>query len=273
LIKIKDVSEENLDDVFRICSSNRVFASLDNPIVGKARDLKRRWLLDMLEKHGPCTKIAYLDGNPVAQVLFYPEDAVPYLHNPRKNVLNLKCIFNAFPETREKGTGAALMKALLDECHSGLDCLGVRPCRFVVTRPFPHEGDLPLANFYEKYGFKQGQGEMFLEIKDKYVPMEIPELKSLPEDRGRTILLYNPNCEWGYYLAVSARDLIHSKHPNHPVEVFDSWEDPYEYKKRGGGWMLIAAAILVNARIPENPFIFWVDRDAFLKNVENAMRQ
>jgi hypothetical protein len=165
------------------------------------------------------------------------------------------------------------MKAMIDECHTGLECLGGRPCRFVVTRPFPHEGDLPLADFYEKYGFRQGQQEMFLEINERYVPMDIPELSPLPEDRGRTILFYNINCEWGYYYANKARDLIQSRHPDHPVEVFNSWEEPDEYKKRGGGWMLIAAGILVNGKVPENPFIFWVDREAFLRNVEEAMRQ
>jgi len=273
LLNIENISEENLDDVFKICSWNRVFAPADDPILEKGREFKRQWLLDMLERYGPCTKIAYLDGKPVAQILFYPEETVPYLHNPRKGVINLKCIFNPFPEAQRKGVGAALMKSLVDEGHTGLDCLGGSPCRFVVTRTFPHEGDLPLADFYEKYGFKQGHQEMFLEIKEKYVPMKIPDLSPLPEDRGRTILLYNVNCEWGYYYAMMAGDLIHSKHPYHPVEIFNSWKEPEEYKKRGGGWMLIAAGILVNAQVPENPFIFWLDRDAFIRNVEEAMRK
>jgi GNAT superfamily N-acetyltransferase len=273
LLRVENISEENLEDVFKICSWNRAFAPTDDPVLEKAREFKRRWLLDMLEQYGPCTKIAYLDGKPVAQILFYPEETVPYLHHPRKDVINLKCILNPFPEAQRKGVGAALMKALVDEGYTGLDCLGGRPCRFVVTRPFPHEGDLPLADFYEKYGFKQGHQEMFLEIKEKYVPMDIPKLSPLPEDRGRTILLYNVNCEWGYYYATTARDLIQSKHPDHPVEVFNSWKEPEEYKKRGDGWMLIAVGILVNGKVPENPFIFWVDRKAFLRNVEEAMRQ
>ena len=143
----------------------------------------------------------------------------------------------------------------------------------MVTQPFPHEGDLPLADFYEKYGFKQGHQEMFLEIKGKYMPMKIPEFSPLPEDHGRTILTYNIDCEWGYYFATTVRDLIQSKHPYHPIEIFNSWKESEEYKKRGGGWMLIAAGILVNAQVPENPFIFWVDRKAFLRNVEEALRK
>ena len=273
MLNVENISEKNLDDVFKICSWDKVFAPTDDPILEKGREFRRRWILDMLEQHGPCTKIAYLDGKPVAQISFYPEETVPYLHHPRKDAIQLKCILNSFPEAWRKGVGAALMKILIEECHSGLDCLGGKPCQFVVTRTFPHQGDLPLADFYEKYGFKQGQEEMFLEIKDKYVPMKIPELNPLPEDRGRTILLYNEECEWGYYYAMTIRNLIHNKHPHHPIEIFNSWKEPDEYKKRGGGWMLIAAAILVNARVPENPFLFWYDREAFLRNVEEAMRQ
>ena len=271
MLRVEDISEDNLEDVFKICSWDRAFAPKDDPVLEKGRELKRQWILEMLERHGPCIKIAYLDGRPVAQILYYPEKTVPYLHHPRDDVIYLKCIFNPHPEAQRRSIGATLMKALIDECRTGMDSLGGRPCRFVVTRTFPHEGDLPLADFYEKYGFRQGQQEMFLEIGEKYAPMDVPELSPLPEDRGRTILLYNVNCEWGYYYANTARDLIQSRHPDHPVEVFNSWEEPEEYKKRGGGWMLIAAGILVNGKVPENPFIFWVDREAFLRNVEEVM--
>ena len=156
MLRVEDISEKNLDDVFMFCSRNRPWAPMDDP-GEKARDLKRQWLLEMLERYGPCTKIAYIDEKPVAQITFYPEEAIPFLHNPRKDVVNIKCIYNSHPEARRKGAGAALLKALVDEGHSGLECLGGRHCRFVVTRPFPHEGDLPLADFYDKYGFKQGR--------------------------------------------------------------------------------------------------------------------
>jgi hypothetical protein len=141
----------------------------------------------------------------------------------------------------------------------------------MVTQPFPHEGDLSLGDFYKKYGFKEGYREMYLEISGRYTPMKVPKFHPLPEDHGRTIITYNVNCEWGYYYAVTVRDLIQGKYPDHPIEIFSSWEKPEEYKKRGGGWINIAAGIIVNAQIPV-PFLFWKDREAFLRNVEEAIK-
>jgi hypothetical protein len=132
---------------------------------------------------------------------------------------------------------------------------------------------LPINDFYEKYGFKQGHQEMFLEINSKYVPMEIPEFRSLPEDRGKIILTYNPDCEWGYFYVMTTKKIFQDKYPDLPIEIFNSWEKPEEYKKRGGGWMLIAAGILVNAQVPKNPFDFWSDRKAFIQNVENILQK
>ncbi|MCX6653997.1 MAG: hypothetical protein NTY03_02620, partial [Candidatus Bathyarchaeota archaeon] len=162
-------------------------------------------------------------------------------------------------------------KNLLKECQLGLDCLEGRPSQLVVTQPFPHEGTLPLSSFYSKYGFKEGYQEMYLEANGRYVPMKVPEFHPLPEDHGRTIITYNVNCEWGYYYAITVRDLIQGKYPDHPIEIFDCWEKPEEYKKRGGGWINIAAGTIVNTRIP-TAFLFWKDREAFFKNVEMLLK-
>ena len=270
-MKIKDVSVENFDDILNVCSGYRSFTTIDDPNLHKGREMKRRWFLDMISRYGPCAKVGYLFEKPIAQVVFYPEEAIPYLHNPRKDVIYLKCIFNSTVYAQRRGVADALMKNLLEECRSGLECLGDRPGQLVVTRPFPHEGDLPLSEFYKKYDFKEGHKEMYIEINGKYAPMNIPEFRPLPEDRGRTIITYNIDCEWGYYYAVTVRDLIQDKHPDHPVEIFSSWENPEEYKKRGGGWINIAAGIIVNAQVPA-PFIFWKDQKAYVRNLEKLLK-
>ena len=76
-MRVEDISEENLEDIFKICSWNRSFAPRDDPILGKGIAIKKRLLLDMLERHGPCAKIVYMDGKPVAQILFIPRRRFP----------------------------------------------------------------------------------------------------------------------------------------------------------------------------------------------------
>ena len=264
---MENLSEENLEDVFKICSHDR----FDGLLHEKGMEVRKRWLMDMLEKHGPCAKIAYLDERPVAQIQFYPEETMPYIHDPRKDVVNLQCIYSPFPETQRKGAGATLMKALMDECHTGLDCLGGKPCSFVVTRPFPHEGDISFSEFYEKYGFRQGHQEMFLEIKGEYVPREIPEYRPLPEDRGKVIILYNPACEWGYFAAFKVKELLQDIDLNLPVEIFNIWERPEGYMKRPIQ-RVISARVIANAHLIKG-VSFWTDREAFRREVEEALRK
>ena len=270
MLSIVDISRENLEDVFKICSWNRAFAPMDDPVIKEARMIKKQWLLEMLDQHGPCTKIAYLDGKPVAQILFYPEETIPFYSDPRKDVVHLQFIFNSHPETQKKGVGDVLMKALVDECHVGLECLGMNTARFLVTKPFPHEGDLPLDEFYRKYGFKQGNQEMYLEVNGEYEPREILENRHLSEDRGRAVNFYNPPCEWGFFYAVRVKELLLETYPDLSVEIFNLWEAPQEYLKRSYRQQIAARTIINTQEI--NPFLFWMDKEAFLREADEALR-
>ena len=225
----------------------------------------------MFEQQGPCAKIAYLDGRPVAQIVFCPEEMIPYIRDPRKYVVNIVCTYSPFPEAQRKGVATALVKNLLEECDSGLSCLGGRPCRFVVTLSFPQEGKLSLTEFYKKNGFRQGHKEMFLEIKEEYVPREIPEYSPLLGDLDKTIILYNPACEWGYFYASKVEELIQEMDPDHPVEIYNIWERPEEYMKRSLHRVTAGRAI-VKAQVIGGG-IFWTDREAFRREVEEALRK
>jgi GNAT superfamily N-acetyltransferase len=267
-----NVSEENLEDVFKICArAFKIFAHnrFDCLLQEKGVEVRRRWLIDRLEQQGPCAKIAYVDGRPVAQISYCPEETMPYIRNPRKDVVNILCIYNSFPEAQRKGVATALVKDLVDECDSGLSCFRGRPCRFVVTLPFPREERLLLTEFYEKYGFRQGHKEMFLEIKGEYVPRDIPEYHPLPGDLDRTIILYNPACEWGYFYAFKVEELIQEMDPDHPVEIYNIWERPEEYVKRSHQRVTAGRAIVKGQVISGG--IFWTDREAFRREVEEAL--
>lgn len=271
-LKIVDVSKDNVEDALTICSGNRPIVSPQDPILAKGRALKKRWLQNMLRQYGSCAKIAYVNDHPVANIMFYPESSIPYLDNPRTDVIYLKCIFNVSRNPPRQGIGTELIQSFIEEAHTGLQCLSGRPCQFIVTRPFPHEGDLSLRDFYEKYGFKEGHHEMFREVTETYVPLDIPDYRPRPEDRGKVIITHNPECEWGYFFAITARALIRAKHPDLPIEVYNNWETPEVYKSNPH-LPLIAGSIIINAQIHKNPFMFWVDRSAWLRIVDEALQR
>jgi len=258
-LMVADLEEENLDDVFRVCSHNR----LDDPLQRRGIELKRRWLLEMLAERGPCTKIAYLDGRPMAQVLFYPEDAVPFLTDPRRGAVVLNCVYNPFPEVRGRGAGTALLRSLMEECRTGLRCLGGGPCRFIVANPFNTGEGLSLDEFYVANGFKQGQpGEMFLDISAQYKPRETSEYRALREDRGRAVMFFNPVCEWSYPFAIRVREFLEEIDSDLPVELIDEWRNPEESVRRANQQLVVNATPIRS---------FWTQREAFRREVERAL--
>jgi len=221
-LRVEDVGEANVDDVFRVCSHHR----LDDPVQRRGMRLKRRWLLEMLSEHGPMTKIAYLDDRPVAQMLFYPEEAVPFIADPRRDVVDIHCVYNPFPEARRRGAGSMLMRSLVEDGKRGIGCLGGRPCRFFVARPFNAGEGVSLSDFYEANGFKGSSDEMFLEISSTYQPRKKVEYRSLPEDRGMAIVFYNPLCEYSYPLATRVKEFLGEVDPDLRVVLVDEWRHP-----------------------------------------------
>jgi len=257
-VRVADLDEGNVDDVFKVCSHNK----LNDPLQRQGIALKRRWLLRMLADHGPFTKIAYLNGEPVAQILFYPEAAVPFIANPRERVVVLHCVYNPFPEARGRGVGTALVRGLVDECRRGLRCLGGRLCRFIAAKPFNTGEGLPLKRFYAANGFRGAHQEMFLEVAASYQPREMPEYRPLPEDRGRAVVLYNPMCEYSYPFAVRVSELLREVEPSLPVELIDEWQHPEESTRRGNQRLVVNATPITG---------FWSSREAFRMEVEQAL--
>lgn len=258
-ISVEDLTRGNLDDVFKVCSYNK----LDDPLQREGIELKRRWLGEILEEHGPCTKIAYLEGRPVAQVLFYPEKIAPFISSPRDGVVVLHCCYNPFEEAQGKGVGSALLHSLIQECREGLPILKGDPCTFLVAQPFTTGVGVPLGEFYERNGFKQGEGEMHYKITGEYHPRRFTGYYPLPEDLGRAVMFYDSMCEWGYPFAVRVREFLRGIEPNLVVKLIDKWREPEEYIRRGG------QQLIVNARPIES---FWTEREAFRREVEDALR-
>ena len=257
-VTIKDVDASRIDDVFRVCSHNR----LEDPLQKRGMEIKRRWLNRMLDEHGPCTKVAYLDGRPVAQILYYPETADPTVVEPRDGVMAIRCTYNPFQEAQKKGISSRLLDSVIKECREGARSLGGQPALFAVAQAFETGEGTSLVNFYASKGFRQGEGEMYLELHGEYEPRKPASYEPLPEDQGRSLVFYDPVCEWGVGFTVGVEGLINEIAPDLPVTRLNSWERPNEYIRRGG------KQVIVNAKPIES---FWTERAAFRREVEEAL--
>jgi GNAT superfamily N-acetyltransferase len=223
-VMVRDVTEENLDDAFRVCSNGR----LGDPLQMQGIKLRQQWIRRMLAATGPCVKVAYLDGRPVVQLLFYPETSVPYLPHPRAGVVLLRCVYNPFKEAQGKGASTALIKNLIEDCKRGPRCLNGGECSFIASEAFNTGEGVPMERLYEANGFKKMGGEMAYEIAGKYTPPRELSYTRSAGDEGRAIVVYNPTCEYSYPAALRVRELIAGIYPAMPVELVNQWEEPLE---------------------------------------------
>jgi GNAT superfamily N-acetyltransferase len=223
LITIKELTTRNLEDVFMVCSPKLE----DDELIQRGREMKRIWLKGMLESYGPITKIAYWDGKPAAQVMFYPEKAMRYKENPREGVIEIICIYNS--SFQGKGIGSALMDDLIDESRKGLKCLRGEKPRFLVANPFNTGEGISLEDFYKGKGFREGEGEFYLEISGLYEPHKTLIEKPKLNIKGEAHVYYNPNCEYSFRFAHKVSEKISSLDDSIRPRLFNVWESPEEF--------------------------------------------
>ncbi|MBD3205301.1 hypothetical protein GF319_03015 [Candidatus Bathyarchaeota archaeon] len=235
MIVVKDLTLDNIEDVFRICSRNR----LNDPLQEEGICIKREWLLEMLEEIGPITKIGYYNEEPSAQVMFYPEKAVPYIPFPREMVLRIECIYNSNPEAQGKGIGSELIENLKRDARTGMDCLGGESPEFIVVNVFNTGEGISMEEFYLSKGFKRGKDELFYEIKGKYYPSIMIEYENRVEDKNKALIFYDRNCEYSYTFAKLKKETIMEIKPDLEVILIDVWKKPSEFASRGGNYLII----------------------------------
>lgn len=229
MVYVKDVTLDNIGDVFRVCSRNKLF----DPLQKEGICLKEKWLNHMLTVYGTITKVAYYNEEPSAQIMYYPEEALPYIASPRGNVLLIECIYNSNPESQGKGVGTKLLEALLIESSEGLKCMNGKVPEFIVASAFNTGEGISMEKFYLSKGFKKGNNEMFYELKGKYYPRETIKFNQLDEDKNKIIVFYNRNCEYSYPFSMKIKEAIREVDGEIPVELIDVWDKPGEYAKRG----------------------------------------
>jgi len=270
MIEVKDLSQDNLNDIFQVCKGVAdAFNIPENDFVIKGKEKRIKWLKSMLNEYGPCTKIAYIDGKPVAQLLYYPEKAMRYIKNRRENVIHIQCIVSPFPETQRLGVGSALLSKLIDECRQGIEILDWEKCSYLVAYPFPSVIGIPFSEFYFKMGFNQGEDEYYKEISSRYYPRKKEEYIPLIEDKDKVILFYNPTCEFGFYYVNAVKKVLEENFENLPVKIFNVWEDYEEYLKRPQQTIVVGRATVNQQTV--NDFLFWEDVDAWLIEIRDRL--
>ncbi len=219
-------------DVFQVCSPDAEPGSK----LMEGRRLRETWLRETLREHGPFTKVAYLDGRPVSQMMYYPEAALPYIAGSRGGVVRIECVYS---RVHGEGAGSALLEDLVKEAREGVESLRGEPCRFLVTEPFSTGEGLDLKEFYNRNGFKEGDGEMYLEIHGEYEPRKRTVYTPLDEDAKKAVVFYNVNCEYSVGFAEGVKRLIHEIEPGYPVEIINMWTNPLESSRRGNELVIV----------------------------------
>jgi len=234
-LTVKDIDESNIDDAFRVCSHGK----LDKPLQMEGMELRRRWLRKMIRDYGTCVKVAYIDEKPVAQLQFYPEEAVPFVPRQREGVILLQCVYNPFEEARGKGASTSLVKSLIEECKTSPKFLKGRECLFMTAEPFNTGEDIPMERFYTMNGFEKMGGEMVYKIKGAYAPPTKPAWSPENKDRGTATILFNPTCEYSYTFATRVRDTIENLYSALPVELINQWEKPETSMRLANHWLVV----------------------------------
>jgi len=263
-IRIADLDRCNIDDLISVCSP----LEPDDPHLAQGVGIRRRWLGTMLSDYGSVAKIAYLNDEPVAQLMFYPEIADPSVEGARDGVVCLHCVYNPNPATQRKGIGRMLMKDFIGRCRARTGvCKG---CKLVVAEAFDTGEGLALSKFHRKFGFKEAGGptlwggtSMHLHLVNGGVP-ELPRRAFVPleEDKGRAVIFYTPTCQFSYRFASRAAAKISEFEQGIVVTLIDRWKQPEEYLKRGTCW-----AVVNSCNIVSGP----ADKQAFEQEVKAAL--
>lgn len=262
-IRIENLRESNIEDLIYVCSSK----SLDDPIHQQGTKLKRQWLREMLDKYGSCAKIAYYNEKPVAQILYYPEEADVTRASIRENVLVINCIYNPTSGAQKLGVGTRLLNSVIEDVRQRRTCLGNKPCKFILAKAFNTGELLPMPEFYKRKGFlSTPEGNLlYLPIEGSYEPVTpVGEYEPLPEDKNKAVIFYGPICQFSYQFAKRIEEIIKELVPNIKIKMINEWEKPEEAIKRKNWWLI------ANAKPIQT---FFMETRKFKEEIKQAVSQ
>ncbi|MEM2147585.1 MAG: GNAT family N-acetyltransferase [Candidatus Bathyarchaeia archaeon] len=258
---IENLHDQNIDDLINVCSSGK----FSDPVHQQGVKLKKLWLKEMLDNYGSCAKIAYYNGKPAAQILFYPENADKAKMFKREGVIVINCIYNPTLEAQKLGFGRRLLQSVIQDAKEKKSCLGCKPCKFILANAFNTGEFLPMPDFYKKNGFIPADGEgMYLPIEGGYEPVPEAHYEPLEEDKGKAIIFYGSKCQFSYPFAKRIEAMVRDTAPSLQIEVTNEWEKPEESIKRRNWWLVVNAKPI---------HTFFMDAENFKKEIMQAIDQ
>lgn len=262
-VRIRDISDENIDDLCRICVSSE---KRDDPTFIAGMEGKRKWAMEMLQTWGAFAKLAYEGSAAVGLIQYEPISM--------ERIVRIYCIYVPEKEHWQKEIATQLLSSLIEEMKEPKVCFDDEPALALVTKTFPGEkpGQYPARLFFTKMGFKQiGEDPDFLYYPLKqgfiYQPVEEKEAEYVPqaEDKGKALIIYGPSfCPFSYVFLKKVEQAIEEVAPGIPIRWINKAEEPEEVKKRG-----YIEGCVVNAK-PMKSFV--LDKEDFQREVAKALK-
>jgi GNAT superfamily N-acetyltransferase len=264
-IDVRDVIEENIDDLCWVCVSPE---KRDDPDWIRGVADKKKWALETLPKWRPFAKVAYLNGSPAGMIEYRPV--------PEEHIVRIDCIYVLLSDYWRKGIATRLLNSLLEDVKKPMDWFHDRRPLALVTKTFP--GGAPeqytAREFFTRKGFKQigeDPDHLYCPLKAGFVyrPVEKKEAKYIPhdEDKGRVVIISGPDyCPATYpYFLKRMEKYIWELDPGVSIRWIDSSEEPEEVRKRN----VSVGDCIVNARLMPS---YVLDEDSFRKEVKAALK-
>ena len=264
-IDIRDVREDNIEDLCQVCVPPEERDDLD--WMKGVKD-KKRWAVEMLGKWGSFAKLACRNGGPVGMIQYKP--------SPEQKIVHIDCIYVPPGKRLRKGIATRLLSSLMEEAKKPMSWFDSKPPLALVTRTFPGEvpGQYTAREFFTRRGFKQiGEDPDYLyyplQAGFVYRPFEKKEVKYVPqdEDKGKVLIICGPNgCPATYpFFLKRMEKYVREIHPKVSIRWIDSSEESEELGKRNIG----IGDCIVNARLMRS---FVLDKESFQKEVREALK-
>jgi hypothetical protein len=119
-LEIRELDTQSIDDLVDICIPQSSISLAETLREGSQR--KKAWVKKALKDFGSCAKIAYIRGEPIGFVEFYPIQMFPFLRHMAKDqkTVLITCVFVRGKKTkgpqreyRGTGIGSKLIQALI----------------------------------------------------------------------------------------------------------------------------------------------------------------